>query len=199
MRGLVAAAFTHRDSRAGDPDLHTHVAVSNKVQAATEHGGRWLALDGRVLFKAKVAASERYNTRLEAELVERLGVRFTDRRDDGGKRPVREIDGIDPFLLSQWSKRRIAIEARTRRLTWQFEDDHGRSPTSIEAQALAQRANLETREAKHGPRVRSRAARGLAARGRSVTCVKHQRRWWRPCSGAPRPPRGSTSGRLAGA
>ena len=32
-RGLVAARFTHRDARAGDPDLHTHVAVSNKVQA----------------------------------------------------------------------------------------------------------------------------------------------------------------------
>ena len=29
--GLIAAAFTHRDSRAGDPDPHTHVAVSNKV------------------------------------------------------------------------------------------------------------------------------------------------------------------------
>src|SRR3712207_9132497 len=28
--GLIAAVFTHRDSRAGDPDLHTHVAVSNK-------------------------------------------------------------------------------------------------------------------------------------------------------------------------
>jgi TrwC relaxase len=32
VHGLVAAAFTHRDSRAGDPDLHTHVAVANKVQ-----------------------------------------------------------------------------------------------------------------------------------------------------------------------
>jgi hypothetical protein len=30
VAGLVAAAFTHRDSRAGDPDLHTHVAVANK-------------------------------------------------------------------------------------------------------------------------------------------------------------------------
>jgi hypothetical protein len=80
-------------------------------------------------------------------------VRFVERHDHvGGKRPVREVDGVDPFLLSQWSKRRIAIEARTRRLSWQFEDVHGRSPTSIEAQALAQRANLETREAKHGPR-----------------------------------------------
>jgi hypothetical protein len=26
VTGLVAAAFTHRDSRAGDPDLHTHTS-----------------------------------------------------------------------------------------------------------------------------------------------------------------------------
>jgi len=39
----------------GDPDLHTHVAVANKVQTLD---GRWLSIDGRVLFKAKVAASE---------------------------------------------------------------------------------------------------------------------------------------------
>jgi TrwC relaxase len=55
VHGLVAAAFTHRDSRAGDPDLHTHVAVANKVQTLD---GRWLSIDGRVLFKATVAASE---------------------------------------------------------------------------------------------------------------------------------------------
>jgi conjugative relaxase-like TrwC/TraI family protein len=55
VRGLVATAFTHRESRAGDPDLYTHVAVANKVQTLD---GRWLSIDGRVLFKAKVAASE---------------------------------------------------------------------------------------------------------------------------------------------
>jgi hypothetical protein len=32
VRGLVAAAFTHRDSRAGDPDLHTHVAVARAAE-----------------------------------------------------------------------------------------------------------------------------------------------------------------------
>ncbi len=54
VTGLVATAFTHRDSRAGDPDLHTHVAVANKVQT---NDGRWLSIDGRVLFKATGAAS----------------------------------------------------------------------------------------------------------------------------------------------
>jgi conjugative relaxase-like TrwC/TraI family protein len=62
VRGLVAAAFTHRDSRAGDPDLHTHVAVANRVQTLDGRwlsiDGRWLSIDGRVLFKANVAASE---------------------------------------------------------------------------------------------------------------------------------------------
>ena len=46
--GLIAAAFDHRDSRAGDPNLHTHVVISNKVQAIGPDGiPRWLALDGR--------------------------------------------------------------------------------------------------------------------------------------------------------
>jgi TrwC relaxase len=86
VRGLVAAAFTHRDSRAGDPDLHTHVAVANKVQTLD---GRWLSIDGRVLFKANVAASENYNTALEQHLRDSLGVRFAERPGtDPAKRPT---------------------------------------------------------------------------------------------------------------
>ena len=88
VTGLVAATFTHRDSRAGDPDLHTHVAVANKVQTLD---GRWLSIDGRVLFNATVAASETYNTALEQHLRDRLGVEFAERPDsDAGKRPVPE-------------------------------------------------------------------------------------------------------------
>ncbi len=103
VTGLIAAAFDHRDSRAGDPDLHTHVVISNKVQTLPNEGGKWLTLDGRMVFKAKVMASEHYNTRLEAELTERLGVRFTERPSPQGRRPVREIEGIDTRLLQRWS------------------------------------------------------------------------------------------------
>jgi hypothetical protein len=31
VTGLIATAFDHFDSRAGDPHLHTHVVISNKV------------------------------------------------------------------------------------------------------------------------------------------------------------------------
>ncbi len=33
-RGIIAAAYDHWDSRAGDPHLHTHVVISNKVLTA---------------------------------------------------------------------------------------------------------------------------------------------------------------------
>ncbi len=150
VRGLVAAAFTHRDSRAGDPDLHTHVAVANKVQ--TLNGG-WLSIDGRVLFKATVAASETYNTALEHQLRDRLGVRFADRPDtDPGRRPVREIVGVDPVVNQRWSSRRVLIKNRQGELAARFQRDHGRPPTPLEAVQLAQQATLETRDAKHEPR-----------------------------------------------
>jgi conjugative relaxase-like TrwC/TraI family protein len=150
VRGLVAAAFTHRDSRAGDPDLHTHVAVANKVQTLD---GRWLSIDGRVLFKATVAASETYNTALEHHLRDRLGVQFAERTDTApGKRPVREIVGVDPMLNQRWSSRRVLIKDRQSELAANFQRDHGRPPMPVEALHLAQQATLETRDAKHEPR-----------------------------------------------
>jgi hypothetical protein len=115
--------------------------------------GRWLSIDGRVLFKATVAASETYNTALEHHLRDRLGLRFADRPDtDPGKRPVREIVGVDPALNQLWSSRRVLIKDRQGALAAGFQRDHGRPPTPVEAVQLAQQATLETRDAKHEPR-----------------------------------------------
>jgi conjugative relaxase-like TrwC/TraI family protein len=150
VRGMVATAFTHRDSRAGDPDLHTHVAVANKVQTVD---GRWLSIDGRVLFKGTVAASETYNTALEHHLHDTLGVGFAERPNpDPRRRPVREIVGIDPALTQRWSARRASIDTRRSQLAAAFQHDHGRPPTPVESLHLAQQATLETRDAKHQPR-----------------------------------------------
>jgi hypothetical protein len=150
VTGLVAAAFTHRDSRAGDPDLHTHVAVANKVQTLA---GRWLSIDGRILHAAKVAASETYNTALEHHLTTVLGVRFAERPgQDRSKRPVREIVGMDPRLNQRWSARRKVIDVRKAELAADFARDHGRPPGRVEMLQLAQQATLETRDRKHEPR-----------------------------------------------
>ncbi len=150
VTGLVAAAFTHRDSRAGDPDLHTHVAIANKVQAVDD--GAWLAIDGRVMFKANVSASEFYNTALETQLIRALGVRFENRPGGDPERPVRELVGMDPALLTRWSQRDAVILQRQAELSADFQNRHGRTPTPTEQHALSQRATVTTRQPKHEPR-----------------------------------------------
>lgn len=152
--GFIAAHFLHRDTRASDPGLHTHVAVSNKVRAQGPDGiWRWYALDGRPLYASTVAASELYNTRLEAYLGAELGIQFASRGNTPeGKREVREVVGISHELLELWSSRRAAIDAEYAVLARQFQADHGREPTTPESIALFQQATLATRSAKHEPR-----------------------------------------------
>jgi conjugative relaxase-like TrwC/TraI family protein len=147
VRGLLAAVFVHRDSRAGDPNLHTHVAIANKVQTLT---GEWLAIDAQVVYRAKVSLSEEYTTQLQG-LLSQLGLSFVATGRDG-KRPVYEIAGVDPALIARWSSRRHQVIARTTGLVAQFQADHERPPTPLEKLALAQQATLETRQAKHLPR-----------------------------------------------
>ena len=94
-----------------------------------------------------------YNTALEQHLRDTLGVRFAERPGtDPAKRPIREIVGVDPRLNQRWSTRRAHINTRRGELAIQFQDDHGRPPTPVEALHLAQQATLETRDAKHEPR-----------------------------------------------
>ena len=94
-----------------------------------------------------------YNTALEQHLREGLGLRFAARPGtDPARRPIREIVGVDQRLSQRWSTRRAHIEVRRGELAIQFQHDHGRPPTPIEALHLAQQATLETREAKHEPR-----------------------------------------------
>ncbi|MFG3342376.1 MobF family relaxase [Glycomyces sp. NPDC048151] len=144
--GLIAAAFDHFDSRSGDPDLHTHLAVVNKVQG---RDGKWRSLDGSALYALGVAASETYNSAIEAELTSRLGVAFADRPGPlRNGRPVREIVGIDERMVKHFSARRSAIEHRYTELRSHYQAAHGREPDAKTAYELAQQATLETRGAK---------------------------------------------------
>ncbi|GAB3589252.1 MobF family relaxase [Angustibacter peucedani] len=164
--GLVAAAFDHFESRAGDPDLHTHVAVANKVRARLDRPDgtpRWLSLDGKALYAVGVAASERYNTRLEDEMRSRLPVRFEPRLDGRHDRPVREVAGIPLELVDQFSTRRRNITAALGELEQRYRRSHGREPSRAVRLRLAQEATLSTRDAK------------------STGAPLHdlRRRWWR--------------------
>lgn len=108
-RGIVAAAFDHWDSRAGDPHLHTHLVVANRVQAAD---GQWRTLDShRALLPAQVAMSEAYDNHLMDGLAARLGVEWSVRSISRTGREHWEIDGVTDRLLETFSTRHADIEA----------------------------------------------------------------------------------------
>jgi conjugative relaxase-like TrwC/TraI family protein len=140
--GYLAAVFVHRTSRARDPQLHSHVLVANKVQAASD--GRWLAVDGRELYEVQKAAGMLYKAALRAELTARLGVAWSDVDDNGGA----EIEGVPDGLIRQFSKRRAQVEAATARLAGEREAALGRSLTGDERAAIYQIAAYQSRAAK---------------------------------------------------
>ena len=144
-KGLTAAAFDHLDSRSGDPNLHTHVAVSSKVLGMD---GKWRSLDARVLFRLTVAASERYNALVEEQLVRRLGVQFVATPRPGKKVPVREIDGVGADLVALFSQRRAAITTSYEAMVADYRAKHGHEPPRTEQYRLAQAATLATRTGK---------------------------------------------------
>jgi conjugative relaxase-like TrwC/TraI family protein len=140
--GFVAAGFVHRTSRAGDPQLHTHVLVANKVRAVSD--GRWLAIDGRELYEVQKAAGMLYKAALRVELSVRLGVSWAEVDPDGGA----EIVGVPEPLIRLFSKRRVQVEAVAARLVGEREALLGRSLTGDERAETYQRAAYQTRASK---------------------------------------------------
>ena len=122
--GLVAAAFRHRTSRAGDPQLHTHVLVANLGRGPD---GRWSALDGRRLYAHARAASFVYQAVLRAELTRTLGLEWLPVRNG-----IAELVGVPKPVLRAFSRRRAEIQAALA--------ERGTSgPRAAEAAALATR------------------------------------------------------------
>jgi conjugative relaxase-like TrwC/TraI family protein len=107
--GLLAVGFDHRTSRAGDPLLHTHVIVANRVQGPD---GRWTALDGRDLYRHRLATDAIYRGSYQRALSRSLGVAWTD-ADRWGNR---ELAGMPDQLIKVFSKRADAIDCEVERL-----------------------------------------------------------------------------------
>ncbi len=144
-RGMVAATFDHWDTRAGDPNLHTHVVIANKVQGPD---GAWRSLDGRTVHTAVVTVSELYDTLLADELAVRLPVEWPMR--DRGPRRNRafEVDGIGEDLLAHFSARAEVIHCAEREWLAQFEATRGRAPTRVETTRARQHLTRATRPSK---------------------------------------------------
>ena len=146
IRGLLATAYDHYDSRSSDPQLHTHVVVANRVQAVRD--GKWRTLDSRALHGAVTGLSEHYNAVLADHLARALGVGWEARERGPGRSTAWEIAGVPQGLMDEFSSRTRDIEQVKERLVEEYVAKHGRQPSSKVLWKIRQQATLETRPAK---------------------------------------------------
>jgi conjugative relaxase-like TrwC/TraI family protein len=132
-QGVLAVGFDHRTSREGDPLLHTHLVIANRVQGPD---GRWTALDGRDVYRHRLAADAIYRATYQRELVRTLGVEWTPADSHGN----RELAGMPEALVRSFSKRTSQIDAELDRLA---ADGRERTPRLVKWTVQA------TRKAKH--------------------------------------------------
>jgi conjugative relaxase-like TrwC/TraI family protein len=141
-QGLTVGVFRQSTSRADDPQLHTHVVISSKVQTVD---GWWYALDALMLKKYQQAFGYLYQSVLRAELSARYGVVF-----DPIVNGQAEIAGVPSELLDQFSKRAREIGLEMDGRLADFYDREGRDPTDFEYAAIEREAAVDTRSKKTG-------------------------------------------------
>lgn len=125
--GVAAAGFAHRSSRAGDPQIHTHVVVANLTP---DRDGRWSSLYGARIYRWAKTVGYTYQAELRAHLSRELGVTWTPIRNG-----MADIDGMPEPVCQAFSARRAQIQNAL--------DQVGASSASA-----AQTATLATRAAK---------------------------------------------------
>jgi conjugative relaxase-like TrwC/TraI family protein len=141
-QGLLAVGFDHRTSREGDPLLHTHLVVANRVQGPD---GRWTALDGRDLYRHRLAADAIYRATYQCELARTLGVEWTAADTHGN----RELQGVSEVLIRGFSKRTDQIDTELDRLVG---DGRERTPRLVKwaVQATRKPKQHETPDTLYG-------------------------------------------------
>ncbi|SDU77097.1 MobF family relaxase [Jiangella alkaliphila] len=146
VTGVIATAFDHFDSRAGDPHLHTHVVISNKVRTVLDE--QWRALDGRPMHAATVALSELHEALFADRLTRVLGVAWEARERGRDRNPEWAISTVPAELVAEFSTRSRHIDAETDRLIDAYVAEHGRRPSRRTILRLRAQATLATRPAK---------------------------------------------------
>lgn len=146
VKGLIAGQWDHWDTRDGEPHLHSHVVVSNRVQRAAD--GKWVTVDSRSLFRSTVALSEVHQNLFMDELHRELGVEWAEREGVTSRAAVPDIVGMPPTVRDAFSSRHAAIRREREGRVEQFEQTYGREPTRHELIDIDQQAWRATRKPK---------------------------------------------------
>lgn len=123
--GFVGASFRHRTSRAGDPQVHTHVLVANATRI---HDGTWGSLDGRAIYAEARTAGFIHEAVFRRELTRRLGVSWTRARNG-----IAEIEGVPRAAVEAFSRRKAEIDARVE--AWGRDTAAARQSAAVQTRA----------------------------------------------------------------
>jgi conjugative relaxase-like TrwC/TraI family protein len=99
--GYLAAAYRHRSSRNGDPQLHTHVLIANVTRGPD---GKWTRLYHPAIYDHAKTAGYLYEANLRHELSRSLGVQWQEVR-----KGIAEVEGFRDEWLREFSTRRAEI------------------------------------------------------------------------------------------
>ena len=141
--GLTASLFLHHLSRDGDPQLHVHVAIWNRVQRADGADDKWRTLDSRSLHNQRLAVAPVADRILETKLVA-LGYVMVPRVDGNGA----EVGGVGQDVKDLFSSRAVAVTGELDRLAREYEAVHGKPPGRRTLWLLHQQAGQNTRRTK---------------------------------------------------
>ena len=141
--GLVAGLFLHHLSRDGDPQLHVHVAIWNRIQRADGADDTWRTLDSRSLHNQRLGVAPVADRILETRL-SALGYVMVPRADGNGA----EVGGVSQDVMDLFSSRAVAVTGETERLAREYQAVHGKSPGKRTLWLLHQQAGQNTRRTK---------------------------------------------------
>ena len=141
--GLVASLFLHHLSRDGDPQLHVHVAIWNRVQRGDGADGKWRTLDSRTLHNQRLGVAPVTDRGMETRL-SALGYAMVPRADGNGA----EVGGVSQDVMDLFSSRAAAVTGELKRLAHEYEARHGKPPSRRTLWLLHQQAGQNTRRTK---------------------------------------------------
>ena len=141
--GLVASVFLHHISRDGDPHLHVHIAIWNRVQRADQADDKWRTLDSRSLHNQRLAVAPVTDRMVETRL-SALGYAMVPREDGNGA----EVGGVSQDVMDLFSSRSRALTPELKTLISQYQKTHGKPPSKRTIWLLGQQAAQNTRRTK---------------------------------------------------
>ena len=147
--GFVGALFMHHLSRDGDPHLHVHIPILNRVQLADGSDDKWRTLDSRTLHQLKLGVAALADRLMEVRL-SALGYQMKTREDGNGA----EVMGVSKDVMDLFSSRAVAVTDELKRLAEEYMRTHGTPPSRRTLWLLHQQAGQNTRRSKGDARRR---------------------------------------------